>query len=140
MCSRPKRELIRTVLSRASIGDRTLILDVYETACAGFAQAVKSDSRSEPPVWLPASVRPAICSLSGGFSDSLELKKENPTEKLCVPSAVGCSGLLARYFALYESVLACPPGVGTAFRPGGLRKLHRFHFSLSLTSNAKTTA
>ena len=48
-----KKELIRSVLSRASIGDRTLILDIYETACAGFAQAVKSDSRSEPPVWLP---------------------------------------------------------------------------------------
>ena len=48
-----KRELIRIVLSGAQIGDRTLILDVYETACAGFAQAVKSDSRSEPPIWLP---------------------------------------------------------------------------------------
>ena len=48
-----KRELIRTILSRAQIGDRTLILDVYETACAGFAQAVKSDSRSESPIWLP---------------------------------------------------------------------------------------
>lgn len=36
-----------------AIGDRTLSLEVYETACAGFAQAVKSGSRSEPPNWLP---------------------------------------------------------------------------------------
>ena len=55
-----KRELIRIVLSRAQIGGRTLILDVYETACAGFAQAVKSDSRSETPGWLPESVARSV--------------------------------------------------------------------------------
>jgi hypothetical protein len=46
-----RQELIWLVPHRAVVGDRELILEIYEGACA--AQARKSDSRFEPPNWLP---------------------------------------------------------------------------------------
>ncbi len=48
-----KQELLRLVLHRAEVGDREIVLELYERACANFAQAPKSDSRFEQPIWLP---------------------------------------------------------------------------------------
>lgn len=54
-CLRPfeKQELIRLVLHRAEVGDHEIVLEIFEGACASFAQAPKSDSRFEPTIWLP---------------------------------------------------------------------------------------
>ena len=52
-CLRPfeKQELIRLVLHRAEVGDHEIVLEIFEGACASFAQAPKSDSRFEPTIW-----------------------------------------------------------------------------------------
>ncbi len=58
-----KQELIRLVLHRAEVGDRQIVLELYEGACASFAQAPKSATRFEPPIWLPEA---------GDFPNGLE--------------------------------------------------------------------
>ena len=48
-----QQELIRLVVQGIEVGDRSITLDLYKKACAAFAQASKSVSRFEPPIWLP---------------------------------------------------------------------------------------
>ena len=48
-----QQELIRLVLHRAEVGDHEIVLELYQEACASFAQASKSVSRFEPTIWLP---------------------------------------------------------------------------------------
>jgi site-specific DNA recombinase len=55
-----KQDLIRLVLHRAEVGDRQVVLELYEGACAKFAQAPKSASRFAPPIWLPGPVAQSV--------------------------------------------------------------------------------
>lgn len=48
-----KQDLFRLVLHRAVVGDHEITLEIYEEACASFAQASESDKRFEAPMWLP---------------------------------------------------------------------------------------
>ncbi len=48
-----KQELIRLVLHRAVVSDGEITLEIYEEACASFAQASESGPRFAPPIWLP---------------------------------------------------------------------------------------
>ena len=48
-----QRDLIRLLISRAELHDGRIVLDLYEKACATFAQASESDSRFEATIWLP---------------------------------------------------------------------------------------
>jgi site-specific DNA recombinase len=48
-----RHEFVGLVLRRAEVGDREIVFELYEEACAALAQARKSGSRSERPDWLP---------------------------------------------------------------------------------------
>lgn len=45
--------IVALLLKCAEVGDKEIVLDLYEEACAAFAQASKSDSRFARPGWLP---------------------------------------------------------------------------------------
>ncbi len=48
-----KHDLLRALLRQATVGDREIRIELYEEACAGFAQASQSVSRSGHIEWLP---------------------------------------------------------------------------------------
>ena len=48
-----KQELVRLVLHRAEVADHQIVLELYEGACASFAQAPESASRTGSRGWLP---------------------------------------------------------------------------------------
>ncbi len=52
-----RKELMRLLLQRAEVGDRSIVLEIRGAACAGLAETPGAPgvgaSRYEAPVWLP---------------------------------------------------------------------------------------
>ncbi len=48
-----QRDLIHLLIRHAELHDTKVVLELYENACASFAQASKSDLRFEATKWLP---------------------------------------------------------------------------------------